>query len=146
MHRVPRLDGGTSQSEFVRWALASAYLMFAAAGLLFAVSRNVPEVYGASGVWMAFLLTAGGLVSALGSATRHWAGEFIGGPAVATALMVLGLEAWLVSHGAQPFVAFANLGLLFGTATVVLARWRVTLAVYRMAHADALRRKRQGNG
>lgn len=143
MHRITRTDGTTIQSEVLRWAFSCAYFLFVSAGVLILLSPELGTVYGRSGVVMAWFLVVGGVASFLGCATRHWVGEFVGGPLLVVGIASLGLEGWLTSHEVYPWIAGANLALLFGIASIGIARWRVVLSVYRlMAYLADLEKRR----
>ena len=143
MHRITRSDGTTTQSEVLRWAFSCAYFLFALAGVFLLLSPEGGNVYGRSGDVMEWFLVVGGAASLFGCASRHWVGEFVGGPLLVVGIASLGLDGWVSSHEAYPWIAGANLALLLGIASVGIARWRVVLSVYRLMSRLAVLEKRR---
>lgn len=142
MHRVIHIDGSIKQSEFVRWSLAAAYLMFASAGFLMLLSSELLSVYGRYAIVMAWFITIGSVISMAGCVCRFWVGEFLGGPLLSVGLITLGLLTWKSTYQSYPFIATGNLALFIGIASVAIARWRVVFAVQRFVHSMAIRGKR----
>lgn len=137
MHRITLPDGTTRQSSMLRWSRVSAYTMFGTAGGLFLASDVLQIAYGITAVWMAAFIALGGLLCAVGAASCRWPGEFCGLPLLGTGFAVLGLEVYRAGYDTIPWLASGNLALFLGLAAMIAARWRATLAVYRLARAVA---------
>lgn len=139
MYRILDRSGRSRDSRYVQHGLAVAYVLFAAAGVLLLASGDALGAYGTPGRHMAGFMAAGGALCAGGCITRHWVGEFVGAPLLVVALTVLAVETVAVGWAGNPLLASANGGLLLGVSAILSARWRVVLAVVRVAHAIALR-------
>lgn len=134
MHRIMLPDGSHRQSVFLRWVRSLAYVLMATAGVLLVLSNLMHVYYGPLGEAMSWFLIVGGILSAVGAATNRWAGEFSGLPLLAPAFAVFGVLVWRTSNISTPFIAAANLSLLMAIAFVMMSRWRVVFAVYKLAH------------
>lgn len=111
------------------------YSLFTLAGLA-AVLWPAPSVESASGwlvyVWAAWLLT-GGLMSAVGTATDRWIGEFAGLPLLFAAFAVYAL---VVATGGR-LSSIAGACVLAGIAAKLVARWQDVSVVRKEATALA---------
>jgi hypothetical protein len=137
MHRINTPDGRWRQSKFLRVMRSLAYTLIGLGGFLLAVSPLVEAAYGALGQIMAWFLWWGGLIAASGAATVRWYGEFVGLPLIGPAFAILGILIWRSGYAAAPYIATANLLLLLAFSVLILVRWRVVLAVFRIAEHHA---------
>lgn len=133
MHRITTPDGHWRQSQFLRVARTVAYTCIGLAGALTLMSDFVLLTYGFLGNAMAWFLLVGGAVAASGAASVRWYGEFVGLPLLSSAFCVLGILVWRGGHEATPFIATANMLLLGAFGILLATRWRVVLAVFRIA-------------
>ena len=127
LHPHPYRDG------WLRALRAVAYLLMGTAGLLLMVSPIIRAEMGFVGWLMALFLLLGGALSAGGSATDRWVGEFTGLPLLASSFMVFAVISTIDSLEAAPLIAVANLSLLLAVGLGLLARWREVKAVQRMS-------------
>lgn len=115
-----------------------AYVLFGLAGLA-AVLWPAPSVQAASGwlvyVWAAWLLT-GGAMSAVGTFTDRWIGEYAGLPLLFAAFAVYALV--VATNGRLTSAAGAL--VLGGIAAKLAARWQDVNAVRRESAAQAKQR------
>lgn len=135
MHRIVMPDGTTRQSMYLRVSLAAAYLLLTFAGVGLLMSPAVGQVYGDHAHWYSAFMVTGGALAAVGTITMRWAGEFTGLPLLGSALAAFSVEILWHSYEAAPWLASANTAFFAATALVMTARWRVSLASYRLAHA-----------
>lgn len=112
-----------------------AYALLAAAGLvLFIIGDEVfPIMSAAFWTWtfMCWFLVIGGVASALGQATKHWTGEFIGLPLVGSALIVFGVLQGGLSQ--WELVGVPGVALLWAFGLVLIGRWRDIAKLVRAA-------------
>jgi hypothetical protein len=124
---------GRGKSTSIRWVRAVAYTLIALGGLLMLLSPLLWSLFGEAGVAMCVFLIVGGALAAFGAYTRRWWGEFTGLPLLAPAFIILGFLTWESSREAVPFFAAANLCLISAFGGLLFTRWRVVLAIYRVA-------------
>lgn len=136
MHRIITTTGVTRQSRFLRIVLALAYVSASLAGLLLYLSPEITLAYCGVPHWFAAFMAVGGLLAALGTVTMRWIGEYTGLPLLVPALLAFAIE--VVTHGeGAPRLAWANALILTSIALILAARWRVSAASARFAHAAA---------
>ena len=133
MHLIMTTDGTFRQSETLRWLRALAYFLIGAAGILLLVSPVFRSTTGFLAHSMAVFLAVGGPLCCLGAARKRWAGEFCGLPLLASSFLVFGIITFRDTFAAAPFLATANLAMLAGFSVIMMARWRVVLAIYKIA-------------
>jgi hypothetical protein len=133
MHRITTPDGRWRQSTFLRVVRTVAYGAISLAGMLTLVSPLDLLLYGDTGIAMTWFLVVGGGLASVGAATVRWFGEFIGLPLLSSSFCVLGILVWRAGFDATPFIASANMLLLVAFGLLLAARWRVVLAVFRIA-------------
>lgn len=133
MHLIRTIDGAYRQSQSLRWLRTVAYLLLATAGVLFIASPLFRSLSGTIAEVMAWFLVGGGVLSAIGSASTRWFGEFTGLPLLGTAFLVFGLVSLRDGWEATPYIAVGRFCLLSGVAVVMAARWRTVFAIYRIA-------------
>lgn len=143
MFRIATKDG-SRQSGSVRLGLTVAYVLFALSGCAILVSPNAVAVYGGVSTAFAVFMVVGGSTSAAGTYTRRWIGEFTGLPLLASAFAAYGVSTYAVNANTLPYVALANALFLWGVTAFALARWRVSLAAFRLVLGLAHREKREG--
>lgn len=128
MHRILVSNGKYRHSRLLCVLQTLGYLSLAVSGFLIVISPAFHSL--ASDIVAAFLMI-GGLSAMMGSVTRRWLGEFVGLPLTAAALGVLGIYSWRSSIDTVPYIAWANLILFISYGALILARWRMVLAIYR---------------
>lgn len=128
-------DGSIDRSWTLRLSLAAAYLLMGAAGFFLLLSPMFRDIYQWRIEIMAWFLLTGGFLGLIGTVTRRWFGEFTGLPLLSSAFAVFGLVTMGEQYDIAPKLALANAFLLWSVSAMLVARWRVSFAYYRMAMA-----------
>lgn len=137
MFGIPSPDGNFRQSGSVRVGLTVAYVMFALAGCAILVSPNALDTYGSVSTIFAGFMLVGGTVAAGGACTKRWAGEFTGLPLLTSAFVAFGVSVYAALADIAPYLALSAFLFLWGVAAFALARWRVTIASFRLVRSLA---------
>lgn len=140
MHTVPTANGSRRKDPWVKATRTLAYALMGLSGVLLLLSPVLRTDLGEVGYTMAIFLTVGGWVSAFGCAFERWVGEYVGIPLLSASFAVFGIITTAGNIQSAPFIAFANLCLLFAVGLALLARWREARAVYRIATWPTRRR------
>ena len=133
LHMILLPNGKFRESRTLRWLRTIAYGLIGIAGVLLIVSPVFRQTTGLLPGLMAGFLAVGGTACCYGCVTHRWVGEFTGLPLLASSFVVFGILSFRDAIHVAPYIAFANLSLLTGFAIVMMARWRVVLAVYQIA-------------
>jgi hypothetical protein len=133
-------DGTTRPSASLRVLRTIGYALIGLAGTLLILSPIFPPEVGTGGTVMAWFLAVGGGLSALGTATNRWVGEFMGLPLLGVSFLVFALLSADDGFEEAPYIVAANVSLLAGLALLMFARWRSVLAVFHLADKFSGRR------
>lgn len=133
MHKVTLANGTRVKDHWLKWMRTLAYALMCVSGVLLLLSPVLTTAYTEVAEVMSWFLLVGGLCCTIGAVTEKWWGEYVGLPLLASSFMVFGLISSSDAWGAAPYLAAANLALLFAVALGLLARWRDARAVYRLA-------------
>ena len=139
MNRINLPDGSMGKSRSLQAIRVVAYLLISVGGVFLVISDLLVPTYGLLAEVMAWFLAVGGLFAALGAITERWVGEFTGLPLAAAAFVVLSFYIYNSGKDEVPWIAAANLCLLAAFAALLMARWRVVLAIFRVADYHALK-------
>lgn len=134
-YRITLPDGSTRQSRTIRIALTVAYGLMGTAGAFLLISPIFQEAYSWRIEVMAWFLIVGGVLACIGAASQRWWGEFTGLPLLSAAFAVFGVITAAENYEFDAFLSLANGGLLWAVASLLVARWRVPFAWYRLALA-----------
>jgi hypothetical protein len=114
----------------MRWTRTVAYALLGGSGSLSMASGILAERYAPIAVYMAAFLIVGGFLCSLGSAFDRWYGEFMGLPLLSASFAVFSVLSFRSNVADEPLFAGATCALLLAVSLMMIARWRLVLAVY----------------
>lgn len=125
-----RLRRRLPDEGFFRTTRGIGYAALSLGGVMLVILPTFPILYTLMGWFLAF----GGLLSALGSATGRWAGEYVGLPLLSSAMFSFAILTW--RDNGWP-MGGPSIMLLVAYGVFMFARWWDVRAIGRLAREMA---------